>query len=67
MIPSPALRVEDPVLPQLQLWLQVQVGYGPWPGNSICHRMAKKKKKSKLTEQSRMVIARDRRIREMRG
>ena len=38
-IPGQAQWVKDPVL--LQLWL----GSDPWPGNSICHRVAKKRKK----------------------
>ena len=35
-IPGRAQWVKDRALPQLQL------GSDPWPGNSICHRAAKK-------------------------
>ena len=32
------------MLPQLWLRLQLWLGCDPWPGNSICHRVAKKEK-----------------------
>lgn len=41
-IPRPGQWVKDPGLPK-QLWLQ----YNPWLGNSLCHRVAKKKKKKR--------------------
>ena len=47
---SLAQWVKDPVLPQLHLRSQLQLGSDPWPGNSICHRAAKKKKKKKNLE-----------------
>ena len=47
LIPGPAQWVKDLALLQLQLTLQLQFGPDPWPGNSICHRVAKKKKKKK--------------------
>ena len=37
---------KDPALLQLQLGLQLWLGSHPWPGISICHRAAKKKKKN---------------------
>ena len=43
--PWPAQRVKDPALPQLQVNLLLWLGYDPWPGNSICRGVAKKKKK----------------------
>ena len=45
-IPSPAQWGKDPVLLQLQLRSQLRLGSDPWPGNSICHRVAKKEKKN---------------------
>ena len=44
-IPSHAQWVKDLVLPQLQHRLQLWLASDPWPGNSICLRTAKKKKK----------------------
>ena len=44
-IPSPAQRVKDPVLPQLQGRWQLLLRSDPWPGNSICHGVVKKGKK----------------------
>ena len=43
--PSPALWVEGPALLQLQLRLQLWLRSDPCPGNSICHRAAKKEKR----------------------
>ena len=37
--------VKDPVLLQLQLRLQLCLRSDPWPGNSTCHRTAKRGKK----------------------
>ena len=36
----------------LQQWLRsrLQLGSDPWPGNSICHRVAKKKKRKQKTK-----------------
>ena len=36
---------KDLALLQLQLRLRQWLGYDPWPGNSICHGMAKNGKK----------------------
>ena len=46
-IPGLAQWVKDPLLLQLQLQLRsrLRLGSDPWPGNSICHGAAKKKKK----------------------
>ena len=47
-IPSPAQWVKDLTLPQLQLGSQLAKS-DPWPGNSICCKVAKtKQKKSKF-------------------
>jgi len=44
--PLPSIQwVEDPVLLQLWLRLQLQLGSDPWPRNSTCSRMTKKGKK----------------------
>ena len=45
LVPSPAWWVKDPAL--LLLWhrLQLQLGFDPYPGTSICHSMAKKETK----------------------
>ena len=43
-IPSPAHCVKDPVLPQLQLKLQLQVRSDSCPRNSICRGVAQRKK-----------------------
>ena len=40
--PGPGLWVKDPVLLQLQ---HLQLRSDPWPGNSICHSVAKERKK----------------------
>ena len=51
--PSPAQRVKDPVLPQLQLRLQLQLRSDPWPRSSIHGGAAKKEKeKKKIHKQS---------------
>ena len=47
-IPSLAQWVKDLELPQLQVKLQLWLRSDPWPGNSICQRVAKKKKKGQL-------------------
>ena len=41
----PAQCVKVPALLQLQHRLQLLLGSDPWPGNSICHGVAKKKRK----------------------
>ena len=46
-IPGLAWWVKDPALLQLRLWLQLWLGSDPWPGSSICRRLAKKEKKKK--------------------
>ena len=46
LIPGLMQWVKDPVLPQLWLRLQLQLGSDPWPRNSICHGAAKNKKKT---------------------
>ena len=45
LIPSPAQWVKDLTFPQLQFRLQQRLRSDPWPGNCICHRVAKKEKK----------------------
>ena len=40
--------LKDPALPQLRRRSQLQLGSDPWPGNSICYEVAKKKKKKIL-------------------
>ena len=40
--PWPGTRGKDAALPQLWCRLQLQLGSDPWPGNSICLRVAKK-------------------------
>ena len=47
-IPGPAQWVNDPVLPQLQLRSQLQLGSDLRPGNSTCCRAAKKRGKKCL-------------------
>ena len=46
-IPGLAQRVRDPALPRMWLRSQVQLGYDPWYGNSICYRVAKNEKERK--------------------
>ena len=46
-IPSLAQWITDPVLLQLQLRPQPQLGSYPWPGSSICYRVAKNEKQTK--------------------
>ena len=45
LILSPAQWVKDPAWPQLQHRSQFQLGSDPWPRNSVCHGVAKKKKR----------------------
>ena len=47
-VQSPAQHsgLKDPGLLQLQHRLQLQLGSDPWPGNSICCRVAKKERKN---------------------
>jgi len=47
-IPSPALWLKDPAMPQFQLGSQLLLWSDPWPGNSICRRVAQKEKKRNL-------------------
>ena len=42
--------LKDLALPLLRHRSQLQLGSDPWPENSICHRAAKKKRKSKEKE-----------------
>ena len=49
-IPGPAQWVMDPAIPKLWLRLQSWLGFNPWPGSSICCRVAKKEKKKKKKE-----------------
>ena len=44
LIPGLAQWVKYRVLLQLQLSSRLQLRSDPWPGSSICHRVAKKKK-----------------------
>ena len=53
LIPHPAQWVKNLALPQLWLRLQLWLRSDPWPKNSICHGVAKKKKKSKFWGQRR--------------
>ena len=46
-IPGQAQWVKDPVSQQLWLKLQLGIGSDHWPGNYICHVVAKKEKKKK--------------------
>ena len=50
LIPGPTQRVKDLTL--LQLWLRSPLGLGsdPWPGTSICLRVAKNGKKKKRNQ-----------------
>ena len=41
-IPGPVRWVKDLVLLQLWYKLQLQLRFDPWPGNAICHGLAKK-------------------------
>ena len=43
--PHMAQWVKDLVLPWLWLRSQLQLGFDPWPGNSICYGAAKNEKK----------------------
>ena len=45
LIPSCTQRLKDLALLKLRLCLHLWLGSYPWPRNSICSRMAKKKKK----------------------
>ena len=45
LIPGPAQWVKDPVLGQLWLGWQLQLGSDPWPGNFIYGGAGKKEKK----------------------
>ena len=42
-ISGPGQWVKDPALLQLQMRLQLQLGFDPWPRNSICCRVAKER------------------------
>ena len=42
LVPGPAQWVKDPALPKHWLRSQLRLGSDLWPGNSICHRVAKK-------------------------
>ena len=42
--------LNDPALSQLQHRLQLQLGFDPWPGNSLCCGVAKKEKEKKNPE-----------------
>ena len=53
LIPGLAQWVEDPALLQLWCGLQLQLRTDPWPGNSICHRAAKKGGGKKLKQNHR--------------
>ena len=44
-IPSLVQWVKDLALPQLWLRSQLWLGSDPWPRNSICHKVAKKRRK----------------------
>ena len=46
-IPSLAEWVKDPVLPQLWFRWYLRLGSAPWPGNSMCSEVAKKRKINK--------------------
>lgn len=46
--PWSAQWVRDPVPTQPQLRLLLWLRYDPWPGNSICHEAAKKKKEKPM-------------------
>ena len=50
LVPSPAWWVKDPAL--LLLWhrLQLQLGFDPYPGTSICHRHGQKGNKKRYME-----------------
>ena len=48
-IPNPAQWAKDPALLQLQCSSQLQPGSDPWPGNSICLRVAKTRRKKNDT------------------
>ena len=43
--------VKDPAVRQLQCRLQMWLRSDPWPRNSICYRVAKKKKKERKRPQ----------------
>ena len=47
LIPGPAQQIKGLALPQLQVRSELWLGTDPWPGDSICHRAAKKEKQKK--------------------
>lgn len=49
LTPGWAQWIKDPMLPQLQFELQLQLRSHPWSRNSICHGMVKKKKERENT------------------
>ena len=53
LIPGPAQWVKDPALQQLQLKLQLWLRSDPWPGNCICHKVAKKVKNKNKKQNKR--------------
>ena len=39
--------------------MELQLGSDPWPGNSICHRVAKKEKRKKQKTECQLCKSRD--------
>ena len=54
--PAPTQWLKDLVLPKLWTRSQLRLGSDPWPGNSICHRVAKKGKGKKMNGLGIIVI-----------
>ena len=52
-VPPPAQWIKDLALPPLWHGLQLWLGADPWPGNSMCHGVAKKEGKFKRRTLSR--------------
>ena len=48
LVPGPAQWVKDPTFPQLWFRLQLWLGSDPWPGTSMCHGAAKKRKNNQV-------------------
>ena len=58
LIPSLAQWVQDLAMPQVWCRSKLQVGSDPWPGNSICRRVAKKEREKIKKNLKRLGVSR---------